>query len=358
MNFRLIKPIVIKEIPTDIKQLEDSRLFNFLVKTFINYTNNNPNIFDKYKNIYWLWKNESINLEQIKANNSLLKHFEDYIQYLSLTWQITIDKKCIWRVIELKKDFEKRSYNVLQWTSVIKYYDEIYARIFWPVWLTKNDKTVKSQLLAFNHAYHMMKHGFSWKVRKWKLFNEEATRYFEHLKWTMEIVLRELPNPNMTKIILALLHDCKEDLWLPLEDIKILFWEEIAEWVELLSKNSYKYYFTQDEKDFFEEMESRWLCDWIECKEIILTAKSIRNHQYFSDLDLHDDNVLGVKFADRLHNLRTISTMPLNHIIRKTNETKEYFLKVAEKRNKIAYQLLMDEINKLEKIIRNWWLFW
>ena len=58
----------------------------------------------------------------------------------------------------------------------------------------------------FVQAYTLMKRAF----RKHK--RQSGERYFEHLLGTMLIVLKELPNPCMDDLIMALLHDVKEDV--------------------------------------------------------------------------------------------------------------------------------------------------
>lgn len=83
-------------------------------------------------------------------------------------------------------------------------------------------------------------------------------------------------------------------------------------------------------------------------KEDIEIARELRNEDYFWNMDVLDDDTLNVKFADRIHNLRTIYNLSNDDIKRKVRETKKYFLKVAKKRNPNAYKLIVIELTKIE----------
>ena len=60
-------------------------------------------------------------------------------------------------------------------------------------------------------------------------------RYFEHCRRTA-IILMEHGKTNAQEIMMALLHDCVEDGYVPRDIIEKLFGKEIAEGVGLLSK--------------------------------------------------------------------------------------------------------------------------
>ena len=80
-------------------------------------------------------------------------------------------------------------------------------------------------------------------------------------------------------------------------------------------------------------------------------AKDRRNKHYFGHLDKLDDDVLDVKFADRIHNLRDIRGITKEKALRKIEETERYFLEVAKKRDPTAYRLIMIEIDKLKALL-------
>lgn len=77
--------------------------------------------------------------------------------------------------------------------------------------------------------------------------------------------------------------------------------------------------------------------------------KGERNHEYFSGLDGLDNDELSAKFADRLHNLRTLDGCSREKQQSAVDSTIKYFLPVAKKRNLIAYNLLVYEIEKIEE---------
>jgi len=60
-----------------------------------------------------------------------------------------------------------------------------------------------------------------------------------------------------------------------------------------------------------------------------------------------DQDTLDVKFADRIHNLRTMKTQNKNQINKKVSETLKYFIPLAKQRNRVSYNLMMVEIIKL-----------
>lgn len=81
-------------------------------------------------------------------------------------------------------------------------------------------------------------------------------------------------------------------------------------------------------------------------------ARELRDEDYFWNMDSLDTDTLNVKFADRIHNLRTIYSLWKDDIKRKVRETKKYFLKVAKKRNSKAYYIILEELRKIEVHIK------
>gem|GEM_PF-2537286 len=60
-------------------------------------------------------------------------------------------------------------------------------------------------------------------------------------------------------------------------------------------------------------------------------------------------NALYVKFADRIHNLSTQwDPNNIQQVIKKVNETKQYFLNIAKAINKDAYDAIQTLILQLE----------
>jgi (p)ppGpp synthase/HD superfamily hydrolase len=63
-----------------------------------------------------------------------------------------------------------------------------------------------------------------------------------------------------------------------------------------------------------------------------------------------EDDILDIKFADRIHNLRTLDLpgVEKEKLIRKIHETEKYFMKLAQSRNTVAYELMLIEIDKIK----------
>lgn len=279
-------------------------------------------------------------LDDLLYSKSNFRAFSDFILYCALKWHISIaDDRLIGEFIQAFEKLQKKYAHNLR--SMEKYYDEIIRTIYYPQWLTKKDKQVIEDMYLFEQAYSLVKLAFKDKKR------DSQERYFEHLKWTMEIVLRELPNPNINKIIIALLHDIQEDLPEYEDVIQRIYGDYIAKWVDILSKKERQEYLTEEEHDQYTTTHDQKLK-----RHISERAKERRNDDYFGHLNDLDDDILDVKFADRIHNLRDMSGVTKEKIQRKIVETKKYFLHVAEQRNPTAYTLMMNEINTLEQFLK------
>lgn len=220
---------------------------------------------------------------------------------------------------------------------------------------------------------------------------ESGEKYFRHLEGTMEIVLRELPNPSIEKVLIALLHDVIEDVPEYVDVIRKFYGDKIADGVNALSKKDWKLYMTPEEKketqssideqedilnqarktftDSYadraytapskikekelikvmnDEQRHRYLQLKKETKPYEEEAKRRREKDYFGHLRTLENDILDVKFADRLHNLRDTAGIDRKKALNNVRVTKEYFLDVARERNRTAYRLMVDEINKIE----------
>ncbi len=241
-------------------------------------------------------------------------------------------------------------------------------------------------MYRFEQSYSLMKLAFENEKRNsWE-------RYFEHLKWVMDVILDDLENPNINKVVIALLHDVQEDLPEYADVIRKIYGNYIADWVDALSKKEWEHYIEKEELEIcwvyldkrdklLKEVrdtakiinpeisftaikkiketdlekymtkeqvdEYKLLKDKLEPFENI--AKERRNEDYFWHLDDLCDDYLDVKFADRIHNLRDIDGEEKEKIIRKVQETEKYFLDVAKRRNPTAYNLMMIEIQKTKE---------
>jgi len=147
-------------------------------------------------------------------------------------------------------------------------------------------------------AYEDAKKAFEGK------FRVDGERYFEHLRAVALIVIVYLRQTDHRMIIAALFHDIVEDRtytgW-TLEMVERKYGEEIALLVDWMTKP----------KDIFPR------------KEDYLKA-------YYERFERADRNPVILKLGDRLHNLLTMWVFEPDHIRRKIQETRRYFIKLAE----------------------------
>ncbi len=186
----------------------------------------------------------------------------------------------------------------------------------------------------FNYAFEISRIKFSWNKRlSWE-------DYFEHLKKTCYLILNYFPNPNIDKVIIALLHDIKEDTNIECSTIRSIFWDYISDSIDVLTKKDLNNYIWNLSKTEIIEFEY---------DNIVSKLKNYRNEDYFSTLlNCSDINILDVKFADRLDNIQTIWICDMNKIIQKIYETQRYIMPLAMHYNKTAYKMLLEEINSLK----------
>lgn len=109
-------------------------------------------------------------------------------------------------------------------------------------------------------------------------------------------------------LIAALLHDVPEDTKTTLSNIKRLFGSQVAKLVDGITKLKTKVHFKQD----MHESQIETLR-----KMFLAMAADIR--------------VVLIKLADRLHNMRTLSTMPPDERVRKAKETLEIYVPLADR---------------------------
>jgi len=227
----------------------------------------------------------------------------------------------------------------------------------------ENINEFKSFTRKFTTMYYLMKDKFS------DIWRDGWERYFEHLRAVVVNTL-ELPNPSLQKVMIALAHDSIEDTnktfaWLA-EDYGSL----LAIWVQALSKNHWSEY----RPDKYKNTDA-WFWNTQADKAIKYEAVVKRNEDYFGhlvsfdsmkqhilsiakqyDVEITDtqaniltQDALDVKFADRIHNLSTQwDPDNLKQVRKKVDETKKYFLKVAQETNIDAYSRLQSLVLKLE----------
>ncbi len=369
------KIFLLKTITTNIdsqnwnrlnKLIEDFEVRYNLKKYYIEIPEGTTKIeetpfFDKILELFIEEKNSPYQKKDIGKITKMYDSFRDYITELSFKGQIAIDDITYSRYEALITDFRIRKWFHVKW--IVECYDRVVSTIF-PDY-EKNNEFVRVAMLNFLTAYHLVKQVFSWKKRETTTQNWEKERAFEHPKWVMKIILDELPNPDLIKIIIALLHDVIEDIpWMTEEILEEIFLVNVAEWVKELSKIDWRLFLEEDEYNKIKEYEDRYseneLKGQVEYLEIKWKAKEKRNETYFGRLDELKERIFDAKCADRIHNLRTLGPMSAYKKAKKIIETKKYFMDEALKRKRrqkkewiilwkwrhFAYDIMQAEMNE------------
>ncbi|RMD57965.1 MAG: bifunctional (p)ppGpp synthetase/guanosine-3',5'-bis(diphosphate) 3'-pyrophosphohydrolase, partial [Nitrospirae bacterium] len=155
-----------------------------------------------------------------------------------------------------------------------------------------DDETIELIRKAYNYA----EEAHSNQMRK------EGSPYITHLIEVAKILAKMHMDP--TTIIAGLLHDTIEDTNITYDDIKYVFGEEVAKLVDSLTKVS-KLKFKDRQQHQAENFKKMFLS----------TA--------------HDVRVIIIKFADRLHNMRTLQFLTEDKRRRIANETLELYAPLA-----------------------------
>lgn len=152
---------------------------------------------------------------------------------------------------------------------------------------------------------------------------EGGDRYFEHLRAVALILIDYLHVRDANIIAAALLHDIVEDIasW-PIERVDLEFGEEIALMVEWVTKPP----------------------------EAGFSSKEERNRMYDERLMQAPRDAILIKLADRLHNVITLWSCPPEKRARKIDETRMYYLPLAEKHWILYYELeeALENVSNIE----------
>lgn len=141
--------------------------------------------------------------------------------------------------------------------------------------------------------------------------------YILHPIAVAEIVAKEI-GLGYKSICAALLHDVVEDTETTVEDIRTLFGDKIAYLVDGLTK--IEGIFSKETSDQAENF-----------KRMILTLSD-------------DARVIIIKLADRLHNMRTLDSMPAGKQMKIANETLYLFAPIA---NRLGFYIIKSELEDL-----------
>lgn len=171
--------------------------------------------------------------------------------------------------------------------------------------INKGDK--KLIRLAFNTALEAHK----------DMRRRSGEPYIYHPLAVSLIVAEEI-GLGTTSIVCALLHDTVEDTHLSLEDIEGMFGKKIAKVIDGLTKIS----------GVFDQKSS-------------LQAENFRKML----LTLSDDvRVILIKLADRLHNMRTLASMPRDKQLKIASETAYLYAPLAHRLGLYAIKTEMDDL--------------
>ena len=189
-------------------------------------------------------------------------------------------------------------------------------------------KLVNSSLVAKSYEFARILHGT--QVRK------DGSLYISH---PVEVALI-LANQGFDEDVVsaALLHDVIEDCHYTVNDIKDNFNENIANLVDAVSaidKNKYEY----SDDEIFED------------EDFIKTSAEERTFKKLISIGKKHPLAFCIKFADRLHNLRTISIFDKSKQLEKVRETEKWILPIAKN---LSSEYFYTEIsNECFKIIND-----
>ena len=147
---------------------------------------------------------------------------------------------------------------------------------------------------------------------------DEGTPYYEHIRGTMEILIKEANTREDEVLTVAALHDILEDTDCTYNELKEKFGQRVADCVQLLT------------------------LDWENGQTFEEYAKGIFENQDFK-------YARKIKLADRLNNLRSLpKTNNDEKIKRKIEETEKYIV-IYDKQ---APKILMDKIKAQLDILK------
>lgn len=158
-------------------------------------------------------------------------------------------------------------------------------------------------------AYRLAKYGHRGQLR------DSGERYFEHPKRVALILMDELKDFDPEMLIVALLHDIKEDSFiLTWEDIKLIFGEPVYKMIQALTKDK-------------------------------SLGKGEREEDYLRKLMAAEKAIKIIKLADRLDNLRDLCGLSPTRKKEYPRETIVIFLPMAQEVDEYLFQ----ELRKLCK---------
>lgn len=177
-----------------------------------------------------------------------------------------------------------------------------------------------ADLLLVQHAYWLAKEGHRQQKR------DTGERYFEHVR-SVAVLCIEHGFDDPETVVLALLHDGKEDTFIPPSVYLSLFGREIAHAIGVLSKSI----------PMFDDV----------CGNVIGYLKK-DTAKYFAEIALLPPKFRIVKGEDRLHNHRTSDTMKVDRLKRHLEESRKWILPLMDATEPRVSTLILNEIVRHE----------
>ncbi len=171
-------------------------------------------------------------------------------------------------------------------------------------------RTSDADIVRLKDAFELAREAHAPQVRK------TGEPYILHPIAVATIAAEEL-NLDVNSVIAAFLHDVVEDTPHPLEEIRVRFGDDVAYLVDVLTKKEKKSY---------------------------NLSKQVDNFRQILDSMQHDIRPIMVKLADRLHNMRTLSSMRTDKQMKIAGETDYFYAPLA---NRLGLYHVKTELENL-----------
>lgn len=152
---------------------------------------------------------------------------------------------------------------------------------------------------------------------------DNGERYFEHCRRVALFVAQH--GGGEDEVIIALLHDCIEDGFIPQDILMDLFGQYVASSVETLSKVTQVYDSLADS----------------------ITKSKKSPAEYYAAIGAASDNVKLIKLADRIDNIRDMHSWKQERKQRYIRETEKFLLPMARSFSPDLAQIIEEECRKL-----------
>ncbi len=248
--YRLVKTVLEKEYSDTAQEIFDTLLKDLW--GHFEYILNEQE--EKCRNIDFSLENEYEfrNSQISEIIDSIVRYFLTKAKYIENIWEIltedliaevfsrqtadeVISDNSLSKTTSWSQNFQRWMYFDRPEKRDIEELDELCEEIFFSREWQKsglNAWEIRRRLNTLKLAYGLAKWKFSWIERKtWG-------RYFEHLRGVAQIILDLHEGRTFRQVIIAILHDVVEDTNISIETIRVLFGEEIALSVYIVTKKS------------------------------------------------------------------------------------------------------------------------